>query len=94
MLKKAEIIRLKQTDHVLSELRILSMLDHPFLACDSPSRSQVKLHGVQQDDRLLYMLLEYMSGGELYTYLKAEGKVGIEAARYLVVTQVASTRHR
>ena len=31
ILKKAEIIKLKQVDHILNEIKILSMIDHPFL---------------------------------------------------------------
>jgi len=31
MLKKAEILRLKQVDHVISENTILSNIKHPFL---------------------------------------------------------------
>ena len=31
MLKKAEIIRLKQVDHIISENNILSNINHPFL---------------------------------------------------------------
>ena len=31
ILKKAEIIKLKQIDHIMNEIRILTMIDHPFL---------------------------------------------------------------
>ena len=31
VLKKAEIIKLKQVDHIMNEVRILSIIDHPFL---------------------------------------------------------------
>ena len=31
MLKKAEILRLKQVDHIISENTILSHINHPFL---------------------------------------------------------------
>jgi protein kinase X len=31
MLKKSEIIRLKQTDHIHSEYNILKQLNHPFI---------------------------------------------------------------
>jgi len=32
-LKKADIIKLRQVDHVISENNILSNIDHPFLVC-------------------------------------------------------------
>jgi serine/threonine protein kinase len=31
ILKKAEIIKLKQVDHIMNEVKILSVVDHPFL---------------------------------------------------------------
>ena len=60
-MKKAEILKLKQVDHVISEFSILRMLSHPFL---------VNLIGYMQDDRYLYLALEYIPGGELFTYLR------------------------
>jgi serine/threonine protein kinase len=35
ILKKAEIIKLKQVDHIMNEVRILSVIDHPFLVLKS-----------------------------------------------------------
>lgn len=31
ILKKYEIIKLRQVDHILNEAKILTMIDHPFL---------------------------------------------------------------
>ena len=31
ILKKAEILKLKQVDHIMSEISILSEIEHPFL---------------------------------------------------------------
>jgi len=66
ILKKAEIIRLKQTDHVLSENSILASLSHPFM---------VSMEGFCQDERYLYLVLEYVPGGELFTYLRSVGRL-------------------
>jgi serine/threonine protein kinase len=65
ILKKFEIIKLKQVDHILNEVKILSMIDHPFL---------VKIEGFSQDDKFLYLILELVNGGELFTYLRNVGK--------------------
>merc|ERR1712127_661456 len=65
-LKKADIIKLRQVDHVISENTILADIDHPFL---------VGLKGFSQDPRYLYFLMEYIAGGELFTYLRTEGKL-------------------
>ena len=66
ILKKAEILRLKQVDHVISEFSILRMCNHPFI---------VNLTGWTQDDRYLYISLEYIAGGELFTYLRNIGRL-------------------
>lgn len=65
MLKKAEIIRLKQVDHCMSENSILGSIHHPFT---------VNMEGFTQDDRYIYLILEYVPGGELFTYLRGIGR--------------------
>lgn len=72
-LKKADIIKLRQVDHVISENTILSNIDHPFL---------VGLKGFAQDARYLYFLMPYIAGGELFTYLRTEGKLTEEHALF------------
>jgi len=66
ILKKAEIIRLKQVDHIINENTILANLDHPFI---------VRMEGFCQDARYLYLILEFVSGGELFTYLRSIGRL-------------------
>ncbi len=73
MLKKAEIMRLKQVDHIYSEYNILSMLNHPFI---------VELRGVAlTDPKYLYFVLEYVPGGELFTILRTQGNFPVEQAK-------------
>jgi len=73
MMKKGEILRLKQTDHVISEIKVMLSLDYPLIA---------KLYGFQQDERYLYLLQEYIPGGELYSYLKSQGKLSVSSAMF------------
>ncbi len=80
-LKKADIIKLRQVDHVISENTILSNIDHPFLVSLILSYLfQVGLKGFAQDSRYLYFLMPYIAGGELFTYLRTEGKLAEEHA--------------
>lgn len=60
-LKKASIMKMKQVDHIVSEKRILSSLSHPFI---------VNMYGAFHDPRYLYMVLEYIVGGEFFTHLR------------------------
>ena len=62
ILTKADVVKLKQVDHILSEVTILNILDHPFL---------VRMGGIAQNERYLYIVMEYVPGGELFTYLRA-----------------------
>lgn len=64
-LKKFDIIKFKQVDHLKNENFILFSLNHPFI---------VKMEGMAQDRRFLYIVMEFVSGGELFTYLRSIGR--------------------
>jgi serine/threonine protein kinase len=64
VLKKSEIIKLRQVEHTMNEKQILEQLDFPFL---------VKILGTFQDSNNLFLVLEYVQGGELFTYLRKSG---------------------
>ena len=61
VLKKADVYRLKQVDHVLNERAILERLRSPFA---------VGLFGSFQDERYLYMVMNVVIGGEYYSHLR------------------------
>lgn len=65
ILKKSEILRLQQLHHIKCEIEILSRVNHPFI---------VKYLNHFQDDRRLYLILEYVQGGELFSYLRRQGR--------------------
>ena len=74
ILKKMEIIKQKQVDHVFSEFNILSVLNHPFI---------VQLVGLNFDDpKYLYFIIEYVQGGELFTLLRTRGSFPLEQAKF------------
>lgn len=65
ILAMADVIRLKQIEHVKNEKNILHEIDHPFI---------VNMRWHAKDDCCLYMLFEYVSGGELFSYLRNAGR--------------------
>ncbi|CAG8541061.1 4508_t:CDS:2 [Paraglomus occultum] len=73
VLKKVEVVRLKQVEHINSEKQILSQVHHPFI---------VNLFCTFQDDRNLYMLLEYVIGGELFSHLRKAGRFHNDITRF------------
>lgn len=64
-MKKHDIMKSKQTDHIMNEIKILGMIDHPFI---------ISFEGFAQDEKFLYLALELVNGGELFTYLRTVGK--------------------
>lgn len=64
-LNKLDIIRMKQIDHVKNENFILTSLSHPLI---------VKMIGLTMNARHLYIGMEFIAGGELFTYLRSVGK--------------------
>ena len=75
-LKKSEIIRLKQIEHVKSEKSILERINHPFI---------VNLKGTFQSPTHVFMLLDYACGGELFTLLRREGRFANDVAPFFAV---------
>lgn len=73
IMKKSEVIRLKQVEHVKAEKEILLSIAHPFI---------VNLLTVFQDEKRLCMLLEYVNGGELFSYLRKEGRLPNDDAAF------------
>ncbi|XP_076349320.1 cAMP-dependent protein kinase catalytic subunit 3-like isoform X4 [Tachypleus tridentatus] len=65
ILEIADVIRLKQVEHVKNEKSILKQVVHPFI---------IDMLWTNHDDTSLYMLFEYVCGGELFTYLRNAGR--------------------
>ena len=73
LLKKSEIIKAQQIDHVYNENFIHSQISHPFI---------VSFEGLAQDSRYLYLVLELINGGELFTYLRSVESLPTDQSRY------------
>lgn len=71
MLSKREIIGHHQVEGVIREKNIMSSIDHPFV---------VNLICTFQDDRSLYMLIELVQGGELFSVIHTETRDGVPNA--------------
>ena len=61
VLKKQNIVKLKQVEHTCEERRILSKIKHPFL---------IQLWGTFSGSKNLYMVTDYVEGGELFSLLR------------------------
>lgn len=61
VLKKAQVVKMKQVEHTNDERRMLSRVKHPFL---------ITLWGTFQDSKNLYMVMDFVEGGELFSLLR------------------------
>lgn len=68
LLSKREILGHHQVEGVIREKNIMASLDHPFV---------VNLVATFQDERNLYMLIELVQGGELFSVIHTETRDGI-----------------
>jgi serine/threonine protein kinase len=73
VLRKEAIIARKQVAHTRAEKSILQKIQHPFI---------VRLHFAFQTKDKLYMILDYINGGELFYHLKKEGRFPEERGRF------------
>lgn len=65
IIKKYDVIKLKQVDHLYNECQILTSVSHNFI---------VEMEGFIQDDKYVYIIMEFVVGGELFTYLRGVGR--------------------
>jgi len=75
VLKKEAIIARNQVQHTKTERNILQVIDHPNI---------VKLHFAFQSEGKLYLILDLLSGGELFFHLKNEGRFSEARVRQYV----------
>lgn len=84
VLRKEAIIARKQVAHTKAEKSILQKIYHPFI---------VKLNYAFQTDEKLYMVLDYVNGGELFFHLKKEVKFSEERVRFYAAEIALALNH-
>ncbi|QYS98971.1 cAMP dependent protein kinase, protein kinase A, catalytic subunit [Trichoderma simmonsii] len=73
VLKKAQVVKMKQVEHTNDERRMLSDVKHPFL---------ITLWGTFQDWKNLYMVMDFVEGGELFSLLRKSGRFPNPVAKF------------
>ncbi|KRZ13818.1 Serine/threonine kinase SAD-1, partial [Trichinella zimbabwensis] len=54
------------------EIAVMKLIDHPYI---------LRLYDVYENQKFLYLILEYVSGGELFDYLVRKGRLPIKEAK-------------
>ncbi|EFA81817.1 cAMP-dependent protein kinase [Heterostelium album PN500] len=72
-LNKSDVVKLKQVEHLNSEKSILASIHHPFI---------VNLYQSFQDEKKIYLLFEYVAGGEVFTHLRRATKFNNNMAKF------------
>ncbi|KAJ3391977.1 camp-dependent protein kinase catalytic subunit [Lobulomyces angularis] len=83
-LKKSEIVKLRQVEHTMNEKSILTQVSMPFT---------VNLLCTFQDSIHLFLVLEYVSGGELFSYLRKAGRFPAEVAKFYAAEVILAFEH-
>lgn len=79
-----DVVRLKQVDHVKNEKCVLEQIKHPFI---------VKLYWTHHSEQYLYMLLEYVPGGELFSVLRQFNKFETKMAVFYAAEIVCALEY-
>lgn len=78
-LKKAEMLRRGQVEHVKAERNVLAEVHNPYV---------VKLYYSFQDEEFLYLVMEYLPGGDVMTLLMRKDILSEEEARFYAAETV------
>jgi serine/threonine protein kinase len=84
MLKKSRIVKFNQLEHLKSEVKILSRNRCNFLP---------ELYAVFQDDLTMYILMEYVPGGELFSHIRREVRFEFPQYQFVCVEVACALRH-
>jgi len=83
-MKKHDIIKLKQVDHINGERNLMSKIQFPFI---------VNMIGSFKDERYVYIVMECIGGGELFTHLRRARKFTDEQSKFYGAQTAAAFEH-
>ena len=68
----------------MSEKAILQAINHPMI---------ITLYGTSQDDLHLYMYMEFVSGGELFSHLRRAGRFTNDTGKFFAASIILAMQH-
>jgi serine/threonine protein kinase len=73
VMSKQKLIDLDQLEHIRHEREIVELAQHP---------NVVRFYGSFQDESNLYMMMEYIPGGEVFSHLRTMGRFDLDTVRF------------
>lgn len=73
VLKKERVVKMKQVEHTNDERKMLAIVEHPFI---------IRMWGTFQDAKQIFMIMDYIEGGELFTLLRKSQRFPNPVAKF------------
>ncbi|KAG6830431.1 hypothetical protein H0H92_000734 [Tricholoma furcatifolium] len=84
VLNKEKVVKLKQVEHTNNEQAMLEAVQHPFI---------INLWGTFQDATNLYMVMDFVPGGELFTLLRRSNRFPDPVAKFYAAEVALALNH-
>ncbi|KAG6853513.1 cAMP-dependent protein kinase catalytic subunit [Blastosporella zonata] len=84
VLNKDKVVKLKQVEHTNNEQHMLEAVQHPFI---------INLWGCFQDATNLYMVMDFVPGGELFTLLRRSNRFPDPVAKFYAAEVALALNH-
>lgn len=84
VLKKQQVVKMKQVEHTNDERRMLKLVEHPFL---------IRMWGTFQDSQNLFMVMDYIEGGELFSLLRKSQRFPNPVAKFYAAEVVLALEY-
>lgn len=84
VLKKQQVVKMKQVEHTNDERRMLKLVEHPFL---------IRMWGTFQDAKNLFMVMDYIEGGELFSLLRKSQRFPNPVAKFYAAEVVLALEY-
>jgi len=83
-MEKAKVVKENMVDHVIYEVTLQEMCDHPCIT---------HLFGFLQDSDTLKLVLEFVQGGDLWSFLSSRDKIDVPWARFYTACVTSAFSH-
>ncbi|KAL0570275.1 cAMP-dependent protein kinase catalytic subunit [Marasmius crinis-equi] len=84
VLSKERVVKMKQVEHTNNEQAMLGTVSHPFI---------INLWGTFQDTSNLYMVMDFVPGGELFTLLRRSNRFPDPVAKFYAAEVALALNH-